>query len=85
VLGYNARPNWSHDGRRITFTACRATDLSCDIYVMNADGLAQTNLTHDFSTDQMSVWSPDDSRIALRERPGRRFADLRLLDVEQAS
>jgi len=64
VPGYNARPNWSHDGHRITFTTCRATDFSCDIYVMNADGTAQTNLTHDFSTDQMSVWSPDDRRIA---------------------
>ena len=64
VPGYNARPNWSHDGRRITFTTCRPTDFSCDIYVMNADGSAQTNLTHDFSTDQMSVWSPDDRRIA---------------------
>src|SRR5205823_60452 len=35
VPGYNARPNWSHDGRRITFTACRVTDFSCEIYVMN--------------------------------------------------
>src|SRR5690242_15124355 len=34
---YNARPNWSHDGRRITFTSCRPTDSSCEIYVMNAD------------------------------------------------
>src|SRR2546423_1275513 len=49
VPGYNARPNWSHDGRRITFTPCRPTDFSGDIYVMNADGSAQTNLTHDFS------------------------------------
>src|SRR2546425_7471611 len=64
VPGYNARPNWSHDGRRITFTACRVTDFSCDIYVMNADGSGQTNLTHNFSTEQMSVWFPDDGRIA---------------------
>src|SRR5438067_104011 len=35
--GYNGRPNWSHDGRKITFTACRETDTSCEIYVMNAD------------------------------------------------
>src|SRR6266566_2876467 len=68
---YNARPNWSHDGRRITFTACRATDFSCDIYVMNADGSGQTNLTNDFSNDYMSVWSPDDRRIAfVSERDG---------------
>ncbi len=64
VPGYNARPNWSHDGRRITFTACRVTDSSCEIYVMNADGSGQTKLTDDFSADIMSVWSPDDKRIA---------------------
>jgi len=64
VPDYNARPNWSHDGRKITFTACRATDVSCDIYVMNADGSAQTNLTHNLATEQMSVWSPDDRKIA---------------------
>src|SRR5437879_9265789 len=50
VPGYNARPNWSHDGRRITFTACRPTDQSCEIYVMNADGSGQTKLTDNFST-----------------------------------
>ena len=71
VPRYNARPNWSHDGRRITFTACRVTDFSCEIYVMNADGSGQTKLTNDFSADYMSVWSPDDQRIAfVSERDG---------------
>src|SRR5690348_3780782 len=27
--GYNARPAWSHDGTRITFTTCRPWDNSC--------------------------------------------------------
>jgi Tol biopolymer transport system component len=68
---YNARPNWSHHGRKITFTACRATDFSCEVYVMNADGSGQTKLTNDFSADYMSVWSPDDQRIAfVSERDG---------------
>jgi Tol biopolymer transport system component len=71
VPGYNARPNWSHDGRRITFTACRVTDFSCEIYVMNADGSGQTKLTDDFSADYMSEWSPDDRRIVfVSERDG---------------
>ena len=61
---YNARPDWSHDGSRITFTACRAGDDSCEIYVMNADGSAQTNVTTNLAGDFMSVWSPDDRRIA---------------------
>ena len=69
--GYSARPNWSHDGRMITFTACRPTDSSCEIYVMNADGSGQTKLTNDGSADYMSVWSPDDKRIAfVSERDG---------------
>ncbi len=61
---YNARPDWSHDGKRITFTACRATDASCEIYVMNADGSGQTKLTDNSSDDVISAWSPDDSKIA---------------------
>jgi Tol biopolymer transport system component len=61
---YNARPDWSHDGSKITFTACRAGDDSCEIYVMKADGSAQTNVTHNFATDHMSVWSPDGRTIA---------------------
>jgi len=61
---YNARPAWSHDGTRITFTTCRPWDNSCEIYVMNSNGSAQTNLTNNFATDEMSVWSPDDRSIA---------------------
>src|SRR3989449_4723765 len=69
--GYNARPNWSHDGRRITFTAYRVTDFSSEIYVMNADGSGQIKLTNNFSADYMSAWSPDDQRIAfVSERDG---------------
>src|SRR2546423_3766412 len=61
---YNARPDWSRDGSRITFTACRAGDDSCEVYVMNADGSGQTNLTRNFALDHMSVWSPDGKKIA---------------------
>ncbi len=61
---YNARPDWSHDGTRITFTACRPWDNSCEIYVMNANGSAQTNITNNFASDFMSVWSPDGRKIA---------------------
>lgn len=35
---------WSPDGRRIAFG--RWTDGNDDIYVMNADGSGQRNLTH---------------------------------------
>lgn len=58
VPGYNARPNWSHDGRRITFTACRAADLSCEIYVMNADGSDARNITNNPGGDVSPAWRP---------------------------
>ena len=61
---YNARPDWSHDGTRITFTTCRPWDNSCEVYVMNANGSGQTNITNNYATDHMSVWSPDDRKIA---------------------
>src|SRR2546422_208808 len=66
VPRYNARPNWSHDGRRITFTAWRATDFSCEIYVMNADGSGQAKLTNNFSAGYMAAWSTDDPQIAFK-------------------
>lgn len=70
VPGYTAHPNWSHDGRRITFSSCREGS-SCEIYVMNADGSGQTKLTDDSFFDLWSVWSPDDKRIAfMSDRDG---------------
>ena len=64
-------PSWSPDGRRIVF-ALRdgpGTDLfgrNAEIYVMNADGSAQTRLTNDPATDKDPSWSPDGQRIASR-------------------
>jgi Tol biopolymer transport system component len=51
-------PAWSPDGRRIAF------EQSGDIYVMNADGSSQTNLTTNPADDTNPVWSPDGRRIA---------------------
>src|SRR5690349_11430317 len=52
-LSYNARPDWSHDGTKITITTCRPWDNSCEIYVMNANGSGQTNITNNYATDHM--------------------------------
>jgi hypothetical protein len=52
-------PNWSPDGTRIAFT--RQAGRS-EIYVMNADGTGQTQVTSGGSNESPS-WSPDGSRL----------------------
>ncbi|MGI8822848.1 MAG: InlB B-repeat-containing protein, partial [Acidimicrobiia bacterium] len=59
-------PDWSSDGSRILFTWSLGQQ---DIYVMNADGSGQTNLTPDtIGSDQPgAVWSPDGTRFAFTD------------------
>ncbi len=58
-------PAWSRDGRRIAFASGRDGGEP-EIYVMNADGSAQTRLTRTppFVADNTPTWSPDGRRIA---------------------
>jgi WD40 repeat protein len=55
-------PAWSPDGSRIAFSSARAGNY--DIFVMNADGSAQTQLTTDPAYDMSPAWSPDGTQIA---------------------
>jgi dipeptidyl aminopeptidase/acylaminoacyl peptidase len=47
---------------RIAFVSSR--DGNADIYVMNADGSNQTNLTKNSADDTNPAWSPDGRQIA---------------------
>ncbi|MEO7198174.1 MAG: hypothetical protein ABIZ50_06840, partial [Solirubrobacterales bacterium] len=53
---------------KIAFTSYRGgpgtRDLNDDIYVMNADGSAQTRLTHNPASEYEPAFSPDGQRIA---------------------
>jgi serine/threonine-protein kinase len=51
-------PAWSPDSRQIAFVGAD------DIYVMNADGSNQINLTNNPAFDYGPTWSPDGSQIA---------------------
>lgn len=55
-------PAWSPDGSKILFATNR--DGNDEIYVMNADGSSQTNLSNRAEQDWRPTWSPDGSKIA---------------------
>ena len=58
-----AHPSWSPDGKRIAFVSGRNEKVN-HIYVMDADGQNQIELTHDFVHKRLPSWSPDGKRIA---------------------
>ena len=62
-LGTNAAPAFSPDGTKIAFESNRSGDF--EIWVMNADGTGQTNLTNTPLVDDVSAtWSPDGTKLA---------------------
>ena len=70
-LGSNGAPAWSPDGTKIAFESNRSGNY--DIWVMNADGTGQTNLTNVAGNDVSAAWSPNGSRIAFdSDRTGNR-------------
>ena len=73
-------PSWSPDGKRIAFMSDRDGHvnilgglLNYEIYVMDADGGNQQNLTNDPNSDSTPSWSPDGKRIVFASnRDGNR-------------
>ena len=57
----NSYPSWSPDGKMITFESHR--DGNREIYIMNADGWGQTNLTKNPAEDVYPTWSLDGKNI----------------------
>ena len=55
---------WSPDGTRIAFVSTR--DGNDEVYVMNADGSAQRNLSVNPASDRSPHWSADSARLIFR-------------------
>jgi WD40 repeat protein len=62
----NERPSWSPDESQIVFYSTR--DGNGEIYVMDADGDNQVNLTNEPEHDAAPIWSPDGSQIVFYSR-----------------
>ncbi len=61
----DAKPSWSPDGTEVLFTRSAANGNQSFIYVINADGTGERQLTDDGIswTSGGSDWSPDGSKI----------------------
>jgi TolB protein len=57
-------PNWASDGTNIVYIASPHPFTSSEIYIMNADGSNQINLTNNSAGDINPDWSPDGTQIA---------------------
>lgn len=60
------RPAWSPDGARVVFQSDRTGDL--DVWIVNADGSGETNLTADPGVaDGDPAWAPDGTRLVFEK------------------
>ena len=79
---FKSGPTWSPDGTRIAFGGCCDPPGNSDLYVVNSDGTAMTNLTstpHRFEGDP--AWSPQGDTIAFISGGGS-GADIFLMDPD---
>ncbi|MBU1751450.1 MAG: hypothetical protein KKA73_27540 [Chloroflexi bacterium] len=80
---YDVFPSWSPDGRQIVFVSKRGEGFQ--LYVMNADGSEQHQLTSGPDTYDEPEWSPDGRWIVCRHSPplsSGRSTNVGLLDIQ---
>lgn len=62
--GLDGQPVWSPDGKRIAFSRYKPEERRTQIWLMNADGTSQVQLTDDPIGAVDPTWSHDGTRIA---------------------
>lgn len=77
--GADGFADWSPNGERIAFIASR--DGNCEIYLMDADGSDQVNVTNTRADELYPSWSPDGNRIVFTSSEAG-SAQLFVLDLE---
>jgi TolB protein len=87
--GDQGEPHWSPDGHAILFTAAPPAAPPgyqgpySDVYLMNADGSGQRNLTHTPRAGESDpAWSPDGRHIAFTELAGPRGVRIVVMNAD---
>jgi Tol biopolymer transport system component len=71
---------WSPDGKRIAYTHLNGSYF--DIWVMNADGSDQTQLTDTPWHDDLGQWSPDGSQLSFTSPTSNGFNDIWVMNAD---
>jgi Tol biopolymer transport system component len=76
-------PSYSANGRKIVFERVPQGVFRPDIWVMNADGSGQVNLTNTTADDEEApAFSPDGSKIAFIREPNNGDAQLYVMNAD---
>ena len=72
-LAGGSQPSWSPDGSRIAFSRLTGVWINDDepvahLFVTNADGTGEVQLTNSIATDVKPSWSPDNQRIVFERQ-----------------
>jgi hypothetical protein len=68
------RPSWSPDGKKIVYEGLDDYFMEPEIFVINADGTQDTQLTKNSATDTYPSWSPDGENILFTSNRDGYFA-----------
>ncbi len=85
--GNKSTPRWSHDGRRILYTAAGGLDefnqdLGLDLFVIGPDGSGEQNLTRSLGDDTEGVWSPVGGSIAFTSTRGNALGLVYVMPID---
>jgi Tol biopolymer transport system component len=84
LQGLDADPAWSPDGKKIAFDSNR--DGNYEIYVMDADGSGERNLTASESLDALPAWSADGRELAFEsERADKGNRDIYVMSASNGT
>jgi Tol biopolymer transport system component len=83
---FDAQASWRPDGRKIVFVSDRSTPTNTEgdneVFVMNADGSNQTQITFNALSERFPAWSPDGRKIVVqRDMDPNRTDDLLVHDI----